>query len=90
MELSLKEKEILVILVNKPKTFEELQEKSFLGFNETRDLIKELLKKNHVQREDSFPTKYSVKKNLRKKIRELKRKIDWTELVSDACFVCNQ
>jgi len=88
-KLSLKEKEVLVILLDKAKTVEELQEKSFFGFNETREIIKELIKKNHVEREDSFPTKYSVKKNLRKNVRELKRRIDWTELVSDACFVCN-
>ena len=89
-ELSLKEKEVLVILLDKAKTIEELQEKSFFGFNETRDLVRELLKKKHIERETSFPTKYSIKKNLRKNIRQLKRRIDWTELVSDTCFVCNQ
>jgi len=90
MDLTLKEKEIMVILLDSPKTIEELQEKSFFGFNETRELIKDLIKKNHVEREKNFPTKYSVKKELKKNIRQLKRRIDWTELVSDACFVCGQ
>ncbi len=86
--LSLKEKEVLVILLDKPKTIEELQAKSFFGFNETRETIKELLKKEKITREKSFPTTYSIKKRFRKEVRELKRRIDWTELVSDACLVC--
>ncbi|MFH1663217.1 MAG: hypothetical protein ABH986_00090 [archaeon] len=88
MELTLKEKEILVNLLDSAKTFEELQSKTFFGFNETRETIKELIKKNHIKKEKSFPTKYSLKKELIKNVREIKRKIDWTELVSDACFVC--
>jgi predicted transcriptional regulator len=86
--LSLKEKEILVNLLDEPKTIEELQQQLFFGFNETRETIRELLKKKHIKKEKTFPTKYSVKKELKKEIRILKRKIDWTELVSDACFVC--
>jgi len=88
MELSLKEKEVLVNLLDSAKTFEELQNKTFSGFNETRETIRDLLKKNQIKRENSFPTKYSIKKELRKNVREIKRKLDWTELVSDACFVC--
>lgn len=90
MELSLKEKEVLVILLDKSKTIEELQEKSFFGFNETREIIKKLLKEQKITKENSFPTTYSIRKELKKEVRELKRRIDWTELVSDACFVCNQ
>ncbi len=88
--LSLKEKEALVILLDKPKTIEELQEKTFFGFNETREIIKELLKKQKIEKEKSFPTKYLVRKEFKKEIRELKRRIDWTELITDTCFVCNQ
>jgi len=86
--LSLKEKEVLVILLDKPKTVEEIQNKSFFGFNETRETIRELLKKEKISREKSFPTTYSVKKGFRREVRELKRRIDWAELVSDACLVC--
>jgi len=89
MELSLKDKEVLVNLLDKPKTIEELQSNAFLSFNETREIVKELLKKKQIKREKSFPTKYSINKNIRKKIREMKRRIDWAELVSDACFICN-
>jgi predicted transcriptional regulator len=90
MQLSLKEKEILVTLLDKPKSIEELQGKMFFGFNETREIVRELLKKKRIKKEETFPTTYSVKKELRKEVRELKRRIDWTELISDACFVCNQ
>jgi len=90
MQLTLKEKEVLVSLLDKPKTIEEIQGKMFFGFNETRDVIRELIKKKHIKKESDFPTTYSVRKELRKEIRELKRRIDWTELISDACFVCNQ
>ncbi|MBU2099691.1 hypothetical protein KKG83_03790 [Candidatus Micrarchaeota archaeon] len=90
MQLSLKEKEVLVSLLDKPKSIEEIQNKMFFGFNETREVVRELLKKKHIKKEESFPTTYSVKKELRKQVRELKRRIDWAELINDACFVCNQ
>ncbi len=89
MVLSLKEKEVLVNLLDSPRTIEELQERMFFGFGETRELIRDLLKKNHIKKESDFPTTYSVKKEFKKQVRELKRRIDWTELISDTCFVCN-
>ncbi len=89
MHLMLKEKEILVSILDEPKTIEEIQLKVFLSFGETRELIRKLIKEKKISREKSFPVKYSVKKELRKSIKEIKRKLDWTELVSDACFVCD-
>ena len=60
MQLTLKEKEVLVSLLDKPKTIEEIQGKMFFGFNETRDVIRELIKKKHIKKESDFPTTYSV------------------------------
>jgi len=77
--LSLKEKETLIVLLKESKTIEEIQEQAKLSFTEARDAVRELLKKKLVKKTE-FPTKYSLGKGHKKKISELKERLDWSEL----------
>ncbi|MEW6295563.1 MAG: hypothetical protein AB1467_04690 [Candidatus Diapherotrites archaeon] len=78
-ELSLKEKETLIVLLKKNSTIEEIQAQARLSFTEARDAVRELLKKKLVKKTE-FPTRYSLGAGIKKKVSELKERLDWSEL----------
>ena len=83
-ELSLKEKESLVVLTEH-LTIEEFMHKTGLKHFQAISTLKFLIQSRYVHRLEGFPTKYCVERFHLKKVKALQKRLDMTALQSDAC-----
>ncbi len=88
-ELSLKEKETLIFLLKKEGSAEEIQEALKLSYKEGMNLLRKLLSKKFIEKIPSFPTKYKVRDKMKKKVREIEKILDWSELEREE-FYCRK
>lgn len=88
-ELSLKEKEALIFLLKKESSAEELQQELELNYREAMSALKKLLSKKFIEKTPSFPTKYKVNDEMKKKVKDIETMLDWSELEREE-FYCRK
>jgi DNA-binding MarR family transcriptional regulator len=60
--ITIKEKELAILLLRIPKTMEELRIEARMDYTSIRDVMKKMIKKGLLEKRPGFPTKYYLKK----------------------------
>ncbi len=86
-KLSSVQEQVLVQLVSKAKTLEEIREKTKYTYREVMTAVKELLLWKAIERKKGFPTTYRITKEFQLTAKKLRAKFDMSDLLDDPCDI---
>ena len=86
-KLSSVQEQVLVQLVSKAKTIEEIRNKTNYSYKDLMAAVKELQLKNAIERKKGFPTQYRIAKEFQVVAKKLRAKFDMTDLLDDPCDI---
>ena|SRR3989338_1225749 len=86
-KLSSCQEQILVQLVSKAKTIEELRAKTNYSYREVMTEVKDLLLKGAIEKKKGFPTTYRIAKSFQMVAKKLRAKFDMSDLLDDPCDI---
>ncbi|GEM_PF-3470028 len=81
------QEQVLVQLVSKTKTLEEIHEKTSLPYREVMTAAKQLILQGAIEKKQGFPTRYRITKPFQMVAKKLRAKFDMSDLLDDPCDI---